>query len=112
LCGEIFGIRGSDEMRCSVFFTCIGLASSGLTTIKWGLIFVETRFFRNVVDSVGPAPCYWIFSGVCLLGGLFVLVFVPETKGRSLEEISKSLAEKSSMPKVTVQSNDTLALKI
>ena len=32
---------------------------------------------------------YWIYSLMCLLAAFFVFKFVPETKGRSLEEIEK-----------------------
>jgi MFS transporter, SP family, xylose:H+ symportor len=32
---------------------------------------------------------YWIYSLMCILAALFVYKFIPETKGRSLEEIEK-----------------------
>jgi SP family xylose:H+ symportor-like MFS transporter len=32
---------------------------------------------------------YWIYSLMCLLGALFVYKFIPETKGKTLEEIEK-----------------------
>ena len=32
---------------------------------------------------------YWIYSLMCLLAALFVYKFIPETKGKSLEEIEK-----------------------
>jgi len=39
---------------------------------------------------------YWLFSGVSLFGALFVIVFLPETKGKSLEEIEKYFMNKIS----------------
>ena len=63
-----------------------GLASSVLTTLKWSLTFFVTRFFNDVRDVFGDAICYWIFAGFCLLG-MFFIYFVPETKGKSLEEL-------------------------
>jgi SP family xylose:H+ symportor-like MFS transporter len=32
---------------------------------------------------------YWIYGAMCLLAFVFVWKFIPETKGRSLEQIEK-----------------------
>lgn len=37
---------------------------------------------------------FWIYAGVCVLAFVFVLKMVPETKGRSLEEIGASWTTK------------------
>lgn len=37
---------------------------------------------------------YRLFSGVSLFGALFVMIFLPETKGKSLEEIEKYFINK------------------
>lgn len=36
---------------------------------------------------------YWLYSGLAVVGILFVILFVPETKGRSLEEMEKVLSQ-------------------
>jgi SP family arabinose:H+ symporter-like MFS transporter len=38
-----------------------------------------------------PAVVFWFFTGICLLAALFGLTIMPETKGRTLENISRSL---------------------
>lgn len=39
--------------------------------------------------EVGTASTFWFFSFFCLIGFFFVLKFLPETKGKSLEEIQR-----------------------
>ncbi len=49
--------------------------------------FLVAGFFLTVLHKLGVANTFWLFSGVSLLGLLFVLRFVPETKKQSLAEI-------------------------
>ena len=48
------------------------------------------------VGSIGPA--FWLFTGICLLSLLFGLTIMPETKGRTLEEIAASWRRKGPAP--------------
>jgi SP family arabinose:H+ symporter-like MFS transporter len=43
----------------------------------------------NDSAAVGPARTFWIYAVVSLLSFGFVLVFIPETKGRTLEAIER-----------------------
>ena len=45
----------------------------------------------NVV--LGSYGTFWIYSAVCLGGFLFVTFMLPETKGKSLEELEKELVK-------------------
>ncbi|CAG7828152.1 unnamed protein product, partial [Allacma fusca] len=73
-----------------------GLASSILTSIKWLLGFAVTLFFEDILLSLGDDGGFWLFAGFCFLGGIFVLFFVPETKGKTLEEIQKIFSKPKS----------------
>ena len=60
---------------------------------KWPLeLTCNTVFFSPALqgdDALGQAGTFWLFASVCAVGVIFVAVFVPETKGLSLEEIEK-----------------------
>ena len=38
---------------------------------------------------LGASGTFWMYGVICFLGGVFTLVFVPETKGKTIEEIQK-----------------------
>ncbi|XP_052866113.1 facilitated trehalose transporter Tret1 isoform X2 [Anopheles cruzii] len=59
---------------------------------NWLLAFLVTKIFTNLTDGMGEAGVFWLFSGLSLLGTVFVYLMVPETKGKSLNEIQRVLA--------------------
>jgi SP family arabinose:H+ symporter-like MFS transporter len=61
----------------------------GVGTI-WAACLVVAQTFPMLKDGVGPAVTFWIYAGCSLLSLIFVVVMVPETKGRSLEAIAAS----------------------
>ena len=44
---------------------------------------------------IGTAPTFWFFSFFCVVGFFFVLKFLPETKGKSLEQIQQFWRQKT-----------------
>jgi SP family arabinose:H+ symporter-like MFS transporter len=69
-----------------------GRAMSVAALTVWVSCYIVAQTFPMLNDSpaVGPAITFWIYAAVSLLSFLFVLVLVPETKGRTLEEIGAS----------------------
>ncbi|CAL8087068.1 unnamed protein product [Orchesella dallaii] len=59
------------------------------TVINWGLSFIVTKFFKSIQDALTIQWCYWIFAIICAIGFVFVFLLLPETKGKSIEEIQK-----------------------
>ncbi|XP_026285299.1 facilitated trehalose transporter Tret1 isoform X2 [Frankliniella occidentalis] len=68
-----------------------GSAASLATAFNWSCVFLVTLTFENIMTSIGKHNGYWMFAGVCFVGLFFVIFFVPETQGKSLEDIEKKL---------------------
>jgi hypothetical protein len=47
-------------------------------------------------NHLGYSGTFWCFSAAALINLLYTLVFVPETKGRSLEEIEEMWVSRAS----------------
>ena len=52
-------------------------------------------FFEGFIGLLGAAGTYWMLSGMTFLYFLIALIWLPETKGRSLEEIENHFIEKT-----------------
>ncbi|MDF2962441.1 MAG: transporter [Paenibacillus sp.] len=61
----------------------MALASMSL----WAADYVVSQSFPPMLNSAGPAMTFWIFGLMSLFTFFFTLKVVPETKGKSLEEI-------------------------
>jgi MFS transporter, SP family, galactose:H+ symporter len=67
-----------------------GRAVAVATAVNWGAAFLVSGFFLSLVKAIGQAYTFWLFAAFCLIGLIWVIVGVPETRGRSLEEIEAS----------------------
>lgn len=56
--------------------------------------FTQTLFFKPLVNAVGVHVAFYFFGAVCLTTAFYVLLCVPETKKRNLEEIYEDLKTK------------------
>jgi sugar porter (SP) family MFS transporter len=70
-----------------------GRAVAVATAVNWGAAFLVSEFFLSIVDAIGRAYTFWMFAAFCALGLIWVYAGVPETRGRSLEEIEASWGE-------------------
>ena len=64
-----------------------GRAVAVATAVNWGAAFLVSGFFLSLVKAIGQAYTFWLFAAFCVIGLIWVIVDVPETRGRSLEEI-------------------------
>ncbi|EFA03570.2 Facilitated trehalose transporter Tret1-2 homolog-like Protein [Tribolium castaneum] len=68
-----------------------GPAASLATGFNWTCTFIVTTTFPLFKDVVGEHGAFWLFCAVCVVGLAFTILFVPETKGYSLEDIERIL---------------------
>ena len=64
-----------------------GRAVSFATAVNWGAAFLVTQFFLTIVDAIGEAATFFSMAGICVLSYIWIHRNVPETRGRTLEEI-------------------------
>jgi SP family arabinose:H+ symporter-like MFS transporter len=64
-----------------------GRAMSIATICLWIACTVLTMTFLSLVKAISATGAFLIYSGMCVVTFFIVWRFVPETKGRSLEEI-------------------------
>ncbi|XP_039760786.1 facilitated trehalose transporter Tret1-like isoform X2 [Pararge aegeria] len=57
----------------------------------WFLAFGVTKLYQNLEKMVQAGWVLWNFAVICVIGTIFIYFFVPETKGRTLEEIQNEL---------------------
>ncbi|MGF7217259.1 sugar porter (SP) family MFS transporter [Spirosoma lacussanchae] len=64
-----------------------GLASSVAILALWGSYFVLVFTFPILAETLGTYGPFWLYAAICLIGFVFVLRNVRETKGKTLEEM-------------------------
>lgn len=70
-----------------------GVAMSVCTFGMWAACFILTYSFPMLNTTLGAAGTFWLYGVICLAGGVFVVFYLPETKGKTLEEIEKELVK-------------------
>ena len=68
-----------------------GAAMSISVTMLWIACFVLTSTFPLLNKGLGAAGTFWIYASICVLGFIFIIKRLPETKGKTLEEIEIDL---------------------
>ncbi|GAU42283.1 hypothetical protein TSUD_81920 [Trifolium subterraneum] len=70
---------------------CGGMAS----TTMWVSNLIVSQSFLSVTEAIGTAWTFMVFGIISCLAIVFVIVFVPETKGVPMEEMERMLEERS-----------------
>ncbi len=68
-----------------------GAAMAISTIALWTASFLLTYTFPLLNEALGAAGTFWLYGVICLAGFIFIYKKLPETKGKSLEEIEKEI---------------------
>ncbi|XP_072742615.1 facilitated trehalose transporter Tret1-like isoform X2 [Anoplolepis gracilipes] len=83
-----------------LFPTNVKALGSTVTVIAAGVIaFSVTKLYLIIADNFGIHIPFWIFTACSLAGALFTFLYVPETKGKTLQQIQKELHGSSGVKK-------------
>jgi len=79
LCSEVQPLRGRDfGIGCSTF-------------VNWTANMLVGATFLSLLNGIGHAATFWLYAGLNLLFVLVTLLWVPETRGVTLEQIERKL---------------------
>ena len=70
-----------------------GAAVSTAVASLWIACFILTYTFPLLNSRLGPAGTFWLYAGVCACGFTFIAAKLPETKGKTLEELERELVD-------------------
>ena len=72
-----------------------GPAMALCTVANWSFNFIVSYTFLTLVDDLGKAGTFWLYAIVGVIAIIFFAKLVPETKGKSLEEIQDDVGADS-----------------
>jgi MFS family permease len=64
-----------------------GLAEGTAATFNWASNLIVSLTFLTLVERLGASSTFFLYALASVLSWLFAYYFVPETKGRTLEQI-------------------------
>ena len=70
-----------------------GVAMAVCTASLWIASFLLTYTFPFLNTALGTGGTFMLYAVICFFGFLFVLKRIPETKGKSLEELEEELVK-------------------
>jgi sugar porter (SP) family MFS transporter len=83
--GPMFWLLISEIYPLKIRSSAEGLAAA----CNWGTNLLVSLTFLTLVQAMGASWTFWLYGMFAVLAGLFSYWQVPETKGRTLEEIEK-----------------------
>jgi sugar porter (SP) family MFS transporter len=70
-----------------------GAAMSVAVSALWIACFILTYTFPILNAKLGSAGTFWLYAVICVAGFVFIKFKLPETKGKSLEQLERELVD-------------------
>jgi SP family arabinose:H+ symporter-like MFS transporter len=66
-----------------------GRAASLATSTLWTTVLIVTFTFLSLVNALGVSGVFGTYAVLCVVSFVFILKLVPETRGKTLEQIQR-----------------------
>ncbi len=70
-----------------------GAAMAVAVSALWIACFILTLTFPILNKRLSAAGTFWVYAGICVAGFVFVWLKLPETKGKTLEQIESEMVK-------------------
>ncbi|XP_030747076.1 facilitated trehalose transporter Tret1-2 homolog [Sitophilus oryzae] len=60
------------------------------------LFFITVKLYPTMMESMNAYGVFFFYGGMAVVGTIFVIIFLPETRGKTLEEIQEYFVKKES----------------
>ena len=74
-------------------------ANAIIICVGFILGFIMSKTFVDLIGAVNASGTFWLYGGVCVLGTVYTVVWVPETRGKTIQQI-QMLFDTGSKPQV------------
>ena len=70
-----------------------GAAMAVAVAALWIACFILTLTFPYLNEALHPAGTFWLYAAICVLGFVFIVFKLPETKNKTLEQIERDFVD-------------------
>ena len=63
--------------------------------------FFISKTFVDLLEGIGQDNTFFLYGGICIVGTLLTALFVPETRGKSIDEIQRFFTKSRARPDET-----------
>ncbi len=81
-------------IACFLLTFTFPILNSGLGKIDSGFKEMLVKIMPFLRNGLGTSGTFWLYAAICAAGFIFIKFKLPETKGKSLEQIERELVDK------------------